>query len=72
MISVGSFVKFSWWSDYRAASATPNEEGHTTWHEVHPGDKGVVMCKHDDDNFIVLFSGVDTLLRVNGAMLSLI
>ena len=72
MISVGSFVKFKWWSDYRAASATLNEDGCITWHEIRPGDTGVVMCKHDEDNFVVLFSGVNTLLRVNGSMLTLI
>ena len=44
MFSVGTLVRFNWWSSYRAASATADDTGHVTWHEIHPGDKGVVLC----------------------------
>lgn len=68
MISVGTLVKFKWWSDYRAPSATPGEDGHTTWHEIKPGDTGVVLCLKEE-HVIVLFSNVDTLLKVHLSMI---
>jgi hypothetical protein len=72
MFSVGALVKFNWWSSYRAASATTDDTGHVTWHEIYPGDKGVVLCVGENDMTIVLFSNVDTLLRIHCSMLEAI
>ena len=69
MFSVGTLVRFNWWSSYRAASATADDTGHVTWQEIHPGDKGVVLCMGENDTMIVLFSNVDTLLRIHYSML---
>jgi len=69
MLSIGTLVVFTWWSSYRAPSAVVNELGHVTWHEIKPGDKGVVVGHENDENLIVLFSSVDSLLRVNRVML---
>lgn len=69
MLSIGTLVVFTWWSSYRAPSAVVNELGHATWHEIKPGDKGVVVGHENDENLIVLFSSVDSLLRVNRVML---
>ena len=65
-------MKFCWWSEYRAPSLGTNDIGHTTWHELKPGDKGVVVGHIDEDTVIVLFSSVDSLLRVNRMMLMLV
>ena len=67
MVAVGTLVKFVWWTDYKAPSAGTDDKGHSSWHEIHPGDKGVVLCVKDD-YVVVLFSGVDTLLRLPHAM----
>jgi hypothetical protein len=72
MITVGSLVKFVWWSSYRAPSVVVDDKGHTSWHEVHPGDTGVVLCASEEDNVVVLFSHVDSLLRVSRSMLSVV
>jgi hypothetical protein len=73
MIRVGSFVKFNWWSNYRAPSMSLNDDGRSTWHELQPGTTGVVLCTYDDDeHVVVLFSTVDTLLKVHKSMLELV
>lgn len=72
MIPVGSFVKFVWWSDYRAPSAEVNEKGRTTWHTLRPGDTGIVLCSYEDGTVIVIFSSVDSLLRLPSNMLDVI
>jgi hypothetical protein len=72
MLTVGSFVKFVWWSEYKAPSITLNELGRVSWHEVHPGDTGIVICSNDDEYVVVLFSGVDTLLKIHRSMLEAI
>lgn len=69
MFHVGSFVKFTWWSDYKAPSMCQDDTGHVTWHVLKPGDTGVVMCHLDEDNVVVLFSNVDTLLKIHASML---
>lgn len=69
MMNVGSLVKFVWWSEYKAPSIGLNDKGHVSWHEIHPGDTGIIICMKDEDTMIVLFSGVDTLLRVHKSML---
>jgi len=48
MLSVGSQVKFVWWSEYRAPSAKEDEFGHVTWHTVNPGDTGIILCSFGD------------------------
>jgi len=72
MIPVGSLVKFSWWSEYRAPSLSTNDLGYSTWHELRPGDRGVVVGHINEDTIIVLFSSVDSLLKVNKTMLALV
>lgn len=71
MFSVGSLVKFSWWSSYKAPSVS-SEDGRTTWHEIHPGDTGVVLCVLPDGGYLVLFSHDDALLKVHSSMLELV
>jgi len=68
---VGSLVKFAWWSSYKAPSVSI-EDGKTTWHEVHPGDTGVVLSVLSDGNYIVLFSHVDALLKIHQTMLEIV
>ena len=70
-MKVGSLVKFNWWSSYKAASATVDQYGHITWHELHPGDTVIVLCSNDE-TLIVLFSSVDTLLKVHESMLEVV
>lgn len=69
MISVGSLVRFTWWSTYKAPSVSTDNAGRVSWHELKPGDAGVVLSFHDEMTAIVLFSSVDTLLKVNLSML---
>lgn len=61
-------MTFVWWSSYKAPSAQPDEMGHLTWHELHPGDTGIVI-KTEEDQTIVLFSHIDTLIKVHESML---
>jgi len=70
-MKIGSLVKFNWWSDYKAASVSLDEDGHVSWHEIHPGDTGIVLCVNEDV-VVVLFSNVDTLLKVHESMLEAI
>lgn len=72
MIVVGSLVKFTWWSSYAAPSAVKDDDGSTSWHEVVPGDTGVVLSIMSDDTFVVLFSRIDVLLKVSRMMLTLV
>lgn len=69
MLTVGSLVRFTWWSNYKAPSVSTDSAGRVSWHELKPGDTGVVLSFHNEETAIVLFSTVDTLLRVNQAML---
>lgn len=69
MIAVGSLVKLSWWSVYRAPSANKNNEGKTTWHDVKPGDTGIVLSVFNGLHAIVLFSSVDALLKIHLSMI---
>lgn len=69
MITVGTFVKFSWWSVYKAPSASKNDDGKTTWHDIKPGDTGIVLSLISSDYVVVLFSNVDTLLKIHLSML---
>lgn len=74
MITIGSFVRFVWLTSYKAPSLSVDDNGHVTWHELHPGDTGIVleMCKKEKEYAIVLFSNVDALLRVHMSMLQLV
>lgn len=66
---IGSLIKFIWWSSYKAPSVTLDDKGHSTWHELFPGDRGIVVGHINDQTSIVLFSSVDSLLKINNAML---
>jgi hypothetical protein len=68
-LHVGALVKFSWWSSYKAPSLYHDDAGHATWHELKPGDTGVVMSYLNEVEVIVLFSNVDTLLKIHTSML---
>lgn len=68
MFTSGELVKFSWWSTYKAPSFQPDYTGHATWHELKPGDTGVVICVELED-VVVLFSHIDLLVRVHESML---
>jgi hypothetical protein len=68
-MKIGLLVKFVWWSNYKAPSISTDDKGHVTWHEIHPGDTGIIFCTLTEDNVIVLFSGVDTLVKVHASML---
>jgi hypothetical protein len=73
MICVGSLVRFSWWSSYKAPSASTNSSGRVSWHEIQPGDTGVVLSFQDENtSAVVLFSKIDALLKVNLSMLVLV
>lgn len=69
MISVGSLVKFTWWSSYKAPSVLEDSFGRPSWHEIFPGDTGVVICTGEGESVAVLFSRIDTLLKINQTML---
>lgn len=75
MILIGSFVKFTWWSNYIAPSAFENDTGHHTWHEIHPGMTGVILSACDQSTpgefYVVLFSGIDVPLKLHRSMLNL-
>ena len=70
-MKTGDFVKFSWWSAYRAPSININDNGLYTWHEILPGEVGIVLCTNDEDA-AVLFPGIDVILRVHISMLEII
>lgn len=73
MIPVGSLVKFAWWSDYRAPSVNPDASRHVTWHEVSPGDTGIVLHEDEDENYCcVLFTRYEKLLRIHVSMLEVV
>jgi hypothetical protein len=72
VLEVGSLVKFVWWSSYRAPSLTTDDHGHVTWHELNPGDTGIVISYLNEDNVVVLFSKVSRLLRIHRSMLDLV
>lgn len=69
MIKVGSLVRFTWWSNYKAPSVSTSDEGKASWHELKPGDAGVVLYFYNEETAVVLFSTIDTLLKVNQSML---
>ena len=72
MFTVGSFVEFNWWSCYRAPSVYPDSNFNTTWHEVKPGDTGVVIGHIDEVKHSVLFISVPGIpLTVHVSMLKL-
>lgn len=71
MLTVGSFVKFSWWSSYRAPSISSEDLEGVTWHELHPGDAGIVV-HIQAQKVVVLFSRIDTLLKVHESMLEIL
>lgn len=70
MLPVGSLVKFTWWSSYKAPSVLEDNFGRPSWHEIFPGDTGVVICAGDGSKSVaVLFSRIDTLLKIHESML---
>ena len=66
---VGTLVRFSWWSSYKAPSITPDINDHISWHELSPGDRGIVVSHMGEDFVIVLFAKIDTFLKVHVSML---
>jgi hypothetical protein len=49
-----------------------DDKGHATWHELFPGDKGIVVGHVNDQTSIILFSSVDALLKLNNVMLEVV
>jgi hypothetical protein len=72
VIKVGSLVKFVWWSNYKAPSLSADDRGHVSWHELTPGDSGIVMSFLGEESVVVLFSKVSTLLKIHRSMLELV
>jgi hypothetical protein len=69
---IGSFVIFDWWSSYKAASVNLNDDGQNSWHDVDPGDSGIIIEMLDDEHVSVLFSGTDKLLKIHTSMLLIV
>lgn len=72
----GSLVKFSWWSNYRAPSAVPNEHGGRDWFEIEQDDHGVVVAadtetssSYDEDSVTVLFTRINKIVHIHASML---
>jgi len=65
---IGSLVKFTWWSSYKAPSVALDENGHATWHELFPGDTGIILEFLNEETVVVLFSKIDTLIRIPRSM----
>lgn len=67
----GDFVKFNFWSSYLAPTSGPDENGHINWHELFPGDQGLVIYVSEnlgtsgDDTVTVMFSRVGKVLKVH-------
>jgi len=68
----GDLVRFNFWTSYLAPGASEDTLGHVTWHELFPGDSGLVVhvesqvsaSNGQDDTVIVMFSRTNHLLRV--------
>ena len=69
-MNVGSLVKFTWWSSYKAPSVSVDETGHVTWHELTPGDTGIILELLNEETVVVLFSKIDTLIRIHRSMIA--
>lgn len=69
-MNVGSLVKFTWWSSYKAPSVAVDENGHTTWHELSPGDTGIILEFMNEETVVVLFSKIDTLIKIHRSMIA--
>lgn len=70
----GSFVMFTHWSPYKAPSdSLVDEDELVVWQEVLPGDVGIVVKDErdkDNDQVVVLFSRMNTLLKIHVSMLT--
>jgi hypothetical protein len=78
MLSICSFVEFTWWNSYYAASTFQDSSFNITWHKLNPGDKGVILGIIPSDTIIseikysVLFISVPGIpLAVYNSMLTL-
>lgn len=72
MLTTGTLVKFSWWSNYKAPSYDSDDGGHSMWYELIPGDTGIIVSSVDDDSVVVFFTRVSALLRVHRSMLVIV
>lgn len=72
-IRPGDLVVFKFWSTYLAQLATSQNQNNNTWHELWPGDRGLVIhvgsdvssSMSKDDTVSVIFSRVGRMLRVH-------
>jgi hypothetical protein len=73
--TIGSMVRFSWWSSYKAPSDVLNASGHSIWYEIFPGDIGIVITDDrtaTEDQLVVLFARTNLLLKIHASMLIVI
>ena len=77
MFTVGSFVEFTWWSNYYAPSVYSDGNYNTTWNKLNPGDKGVIIgiaigSIANEIKYSVLFISVPGIpLSIHNSMLKL-
>ena len=72
-IRPGDLVQFDFWSKYLALSTYPDEAGVYTWHEICPGDYGLVVVvsshvsasKTSDDTIVIMFSSINKLVSIH-------
>jgi len=67
----GDFVKFVWWSTYKAPSIYTDHNGYYSWHEIEPESIGIVVCSDESDS-AVLFSNISCMVRIHNTMLKVI
>lgn len=71
-MKAGDMVEFVWWSTYLAPGLLLDDAGRTVWHELHPGDRGIVVRVAEEDYIVTLFTSLDALIKVHGSMLQVI
>lgn len=72
-IRPGDMVEFNFWAPYLAASVLLDEHGRTTWHEVEPRDRGLVVAldlnedanSHRHNTATVMFARIEKLVQVH-------
>lgn len=67
----GDFVKFVWWSTYKAPSIYTDQNGFHSWNDIFPGTTGIIICSNEYDS-AVLFSNVGCIVRIHNSMLKMV
>ena len=71
-MKAGDMVEFVWWSMYLAPGLISDDMGRTVWHELSPGDRGIVVRAAEEDYIVALFTTMDALVKVHFSMLQII